>query len=483
MGITLFTSRVVLQVLGATDYGIYNVVGGLVVSVGIIKGILGTGAARFITIGIGKGDIDYAKKSFSACIDILVVMCVIFLILAETVGLWFLNTKLVIPADRLRVANWVFQLSVFTFIVNMLSGPYDALIKAYEKMSAFAYISIIDVVLKLLIAYALIVSPIDKLILYAVLMFLVNALLRYIYSLYCKFKIKEIRYKYYGDKKFYKTILSFTGWTFLGQMGGVVKDQGLNILLNMFFNPAVNASRAIAYQVNHAVKMFADNFYTAVRPQVTKYYAQKDWKNLYNLVFRSSKISFYLLLIIALPVVIEAPFIIKLWLGQEPEDVVLFVRFIVVITAFECMQNPLRTTAMATGRIALYEISITIVMFLNIPISYILLKHGAPAVSVFIVSMLLEIANFFIRVLLLKRLMDFPVLKYYFEIFVRSMLTTAVAVVIPIFVYVKLPVTYLSVLLIFLLSVGSTVMCILFLGLNKDERNTTIALVTKYFKQ
>ena len=312
MGITLFTSRVVLQVLGATDYGIYNVVGGLVVSVGIIKGILGTGAARFITIGIGKGDIDYAKKSFSACIDILVVMCVIFLILAETVGLWFLNTKLVIPADRLRVANWVFQLSVFTFIVNMLSGPYDALIKAYEKMSAFAYISIIDVVLKLLIAYALIVSPIDKLILYAVLMFLVNALLRYIYSLYCKFKIKEIRYKYYGDKKFYKTILSFTGWTFLGQMGGVVKDQGLNILLNMFFNPAVNASRAIAYQVNHAVKMFADNFYTAVRPQVTKYYAQKDWKNLYNLVFRSSKISFYLLLIIALPVVIEAPFIIKL---------------------------------------------------------------------------------------------------------------------------------------------------------------------------
>lgn len=483
LGITLFTSRVILKALGVEDYGIYNVVGGLVTAVGIIKGVVGTGGARFINIGLGRNDIEYARKSFSACLDIIILLCVIFIILAETFGLWFLNNMMTIPDNRIVAANWVFQFSILSFVATMVSGPYNSLIIAYERMSAFAYISVLEAFLKLIVAYLLFISMKDKLIFYSALMFGVTLIIRFAYSVYCKRRIKEIKYKFYGDKSFYKEMVSLTGWALLGQFGGLVKGQGLNILLNLFFNPAINASRGISYQINHAVKLFADNFYTAVRPQVTKYYAQSDWVNFYNLVFRSSKLSFYLILLVSLPIIIEAPTVIQLWLGQEPECSVEFVRFIIVISAVESMENPLRTTAMATGRVALYEIVITIVLLANIPISYILLKKGFQAITVFQVSLCLAIFNFFTRILLIKRLIDFPITRYICDVFLRSTLVGILALTFLAFVHSNIEHVILRLLIVTLLSFITTGILIFAVGLNVEERKLLKNLINKKLKR
>ena len=470
MAISLYTSRVVLQVLGVEDFGIYNVVGGIVSMMGVINGAMSVSTQRFLTFELGKGDSVRLKQVFSMCVTIYLLLAILLLVLAETVGLWFLNNKLIIPADRITAANWVYQFSIFSTVFSLLANPYNAVIISHEKMGIYAYISIIDAILKLAIVYLLLIIPIDKLSTYGFLMLLIHVANSGFYWLYCHLKHSESHYRFYWETRLFKTLLSYTGWNLFGSTAALVKGQGLNILLNMFFSPAVNAARGIAYQVNSTVSHFFTNFYTAVRPQITKYYAQHDHENMFKLVFRSSKMSFFLILLISLPIIIEAPYVIQLWLGQRPDYVVPFMRLIIAITAVDAMANPLMTTAHATGKIALYQSLVGSMTILNIPISYLLLSYGSGPLVVFEISLMISVINLFLRLWIVKRLVDFPVADYIKQVFANCVFVAAISAVVPCLVYQYIEESFASFLLICILSLLSTVSTIYIVGLQPQER-------------
>ena len=483
MAVMLYTSRVVLEVLGVEDFGIYNVVGGVVAMMGVLNGAMAVSTQRYLTFELGKGDDVRLKQTFSMCLTIYVLFAFILLLLAETIGLWFLNTQLNIPPERMIAAKYVYQFSILSAIITLLCNPYNAVIIAHEKMDVYAYASIIEAGLKLVSAYILLWIPYDRLIVYGLAIMATSMIVMSIYYFYCVRNFEECRYTFYWEIGLFTQLLSYSGWNMFGSVSALVKGQGLNVLLNMFFNPSVNASRGIAYQVNGAVTQFFSNFYTAVRPQITKYYAQNDMENMFKLVFRSSKFSFYLILLISLPIIIETPYIIKLWLGQLPEYVVIFIRLIIVITAVDAMATPLMTTAHATGRIKLYQSVVGTLTILNIPISYVLLKYGGYSpVIVFVVSLCISIINLFVRLWIVWRLVKFPVKLYIQKIFFRSFFVASLASIIPIFVYSYMSISLFSFLLILILCVVSSLLSIYVLGLSRGEKNVLIQFVKKKIK-
>ena len=470
MAISLYTSRVILRVLGVEDFGIYNVVGGIVSMMGVINGAMSVSTQRYLTFELGRGDSLRLKQVFSVCVSIYMLLSLILFVLAETIGLWFLNTKLVIPPERLVAANWVYQFTILSTIISLLSNPYNAVIISHEKMGVYAYISILDVILKLAAVYALYVVPLDRLIVYGFFILLIHVIDRIIYGIYCQRRYAEAAYRFYWEKALFQKILSYTGWNLFGSAAALVKGQGLNILLNMFFNPSVNAARGIAYQVNSAVHQFFTNFYTAVRPQITKYYAQNDMENMFKLVFRSSKMSFFLILFISLPLIIEAPYVIQLWLGQMPEYVVPFMRLIIIITAVDAMANPLMTTAHATGNIALYQSVVGTMTILNIPISYVFLNLGFSPLVVFEVSLAISLINLFLRLWIVKRLVKFPVWEYIRKILLNCFLVTIVASILPLLLHHCIPSSFHIFVLVFVLTFVSTGGTIWLVGLTREER-------------
>ena len=484
MAISLYTSRVVLKILGVEDFGIYNVVGGLVSMMGVINGAMSVSTTRYLTFELGKGDMVRLKQTFRMCVNIYGLLALILLILSETIGLWFLNTQLVIPDDRMVAANWLFQFSILSAIFSLLTNPYNAVIISREKMSIYAYISLADAILKLGIVYLLLFIPFDKLIVYGFLLMLLIILNTSIYFIYCNRKYQESRYSFYWETSLFKQLLSYTGWNLFGSASSLVKGQGLNILLNMFFNPSVNAARGIAYQVNTTVSQFFTNFYTAVRPQITKYYAQQDFDNMFKLVFRSSKMAFFLILLISLPLIIEAPYVIQLWLGQLPEFVVPFMRLILVITAVDAMANPLMTTAHATGKIALYQSMIGIMTILNIPISYTLLYYGGDPLTVFYISLIIAILNLFIRLWIVKRLVDFPVWDYVRTVLLTCVLVCVISAVIPCVVYELLQDdNFVRFMIVCVLSVSSSLFAMYVVGLSAEERQIVMKYAKKIIKK
>lgn len=479
MAVTLFTSRVVLKTLGVVDFGIYNVVGGVVAMMGILNGAMSVSTQRYLTFELGKNDILKLKQVFSMCLTIFALLSLVILVLAETIGLWFLNTRMVIPDDRIVAANWVYQFSILSCIFSLLTNPYNATIIARERMNVYAYVGVLEVMLKFGVVYLLLIIPVDRLEMYGCLILLSQVIVSFSYIIYCVKHFPESRYYFYWDKSLFKELISYSGWNLFGSISGLVKSQGLNILLNLFFNPTVNAARGIAYQVNAAISQFFTNFYTAVRPQITKYYAQKDLENMFILVFRSSKMSYFLILLISLPIIIETPFIIDLWLGQLPDYVVSFVRLIVIITAVDAMASPLMTTAHATGKIAFYQFSVGSVTMLNIPISYFLLYTGGEPTIVFIVSLCLSVFNLFLRLWIVKRLVDFPVVRYIKDVIMISFIVTVVALLIPLICYLYLDDNVLNSIIICFLAVFSVLFSAYFIGLNHLEKNVLNELVKK----
>ena len=295
MAVSLFTSRVVLNTLGVEDFGIYSVVGGVVGMFVFINNSMSSATQRYITFALGKGDKNRLQTVFSTTLQIHSLIAVIIVLLGETVGLWFLYNKMQIPADRMDAALWVMQCSIVSMVVMIVSVPYNADVIAHEKMSAFAYISILEVVLKLAIVYLLLVFSYDKLILYAILILMIQILIRFCYSIYCNKHFEETKYKHVWDKKLFKEMTGFAGWSLFGNMAGVLFGQGLNMLLNVFFGPVVNAARAVAVQVQGAIQQFVANFQTALNPQITKTYAAGELNEMHRLMFRSARFSFYLL--------------------------------------------------------------------------------------------------------------------------------------------------------------------------------------------
>lgn len=481
MAVTLYTSRVILKVLGVEDFGIYNVVGGVVSMMGFLKGSMSAATTRFITYELGRGDDEQLHKTYCVSIMIYAFICLFFVIAAETIGLWFLNTQLVIPDERMTAANWIYQFTIASLVVEMMAQPYNAVIIAHERMSFFAYVSIVEVFLRLIVVYALLVVPSDHLATYGLLMLCVSVSIRLIYGIYCKRHFVECRFRLYRDGLLFRKLLSYSSWNLFGSLSTVVKGQGLNILLNMFFTPAVNAARGIAFQISNAISQFSQNFYTAVRPQITKYYAQGDLKNMFQLVFRSSRYSFYLNLLFTVPLLLETPYIIALWLGQVPDYVVEFSRLIIVISAIGAMEHPIMTATHATGRVALYQSVVGTMNILNIPISYVFLLLGFPPLTVFWVSLVISVICVFVRLAIIKYLIpQFPVVTYIYKVLVTCLLVTVVSFVIPALVhYYSRPNGLLSCTIVVILSLVSVLTTVSLLGMEKGERKYVLSIVKK----
>lgn len=435
MGIALYTSRVVLNTLGVEDYGIYNVVGGIVAMFGFINSSMSSATQRYITFGLGKGDKKRLSIVFCTALQIHVLIAGIVVLLGETIGMWFLYNKMQIPLERMNAAFWVLQCSIASAVIMVISVPYNADIIAHEKMSAFAYISILEAVLKLMIVYILVVFAVDKLILYAFLQLGVQVLIRFCYSIYCKKHFEETKYKHVWNNYLFKEMTSFAGWNIFGNLAGVFFGQGLNMLLNVFFGPVVNAARGVAVQVQAFVQQFVSNFQMALNPQITKTYAKGEIDDMQVLMYRSARFSFFLLFLLSLPVLFEANYILEIWLKTVPDYTVVFLRIMICTSLIYSLSNPLIVANQATGEVKKYQLVCGTILLLILPISYIALRLGCPAYSVFIVHFIMEALTQFARMIMLRPLIGVGLRDYFKHIYLKVAIVVAVAIVLPALVY------------------------------------------------
>lgn len=473
MLVSLYTSRVVLQALGVEDYGIYNVVGGFVAMFSMISSSLSSSVSRFLTFELGKGDTDGLKRVFSTSLSIQLVLAGIIVVLAETIGLWFLNTHMTIPANRLYAANWVFHASVLTFVINLLSVPFSASIVSHERMSAFAYIGILDVVLRLLIVLFIAYSGLDfdRLIVYALLLVGVVCIMQAIYWNYCTRHFQECQLKLSFDVDYWKEMSSFAGWNFIGCTAGLLKDQGVNILLNLFLGPIINAARGIANTVNNVLSSFAGNFMTALNPQITKSYAAGDYSYMFSLVERGSRFSYYILLLFALPMLFEADFVLTLRLKHYPAHTVNFVRLILLVTMCDILSNTLINLQISTGKIRNYQLAVGGMLLMNFPLSYICLKIGFQPESTLIVALIVAVACLFLRLLFLRKMVGLSMRRYLHKVCGNVLCVTLAAAVLPTLLYLQMADGVMRFLLMCVLTVLCSATAIYFIGCNRNERN------------
>ena len=412
MGVSFYMSRVVLQILGIEDLGIYNVVGGIVTMMSFMNNSLNITTQRFMNYEMGKGRLENLSKVFSMSFWSYMIIAVIVLLVCETIGLWFFYNYLNIPENRIDAAFWVYQFSVVSFIVNLLTVPYSSTIIAHERMGIYAYISIGDAILKLLLVFALNYINYDKLWLYGFMMLLATLFIWLCNWIYCRIQFEECRLRLMWDSSLFNKLLSFSGWNALGAVATSIDNQGVNILINMFFNPTLNGARAIAYQVRVAVNSFAANFLTAVRPQLFKSYAEGNLDYMYKLIYSSSKFSIYLLLIFILPLLFNTEYVLNLWLGEVTPAMVTFTQLVLIGIPVNTCFPVLANVSQATGKIKWYQIGASVV-FLMIPIStYMLYKLGFSVEWAFIMTFVWDIIGLVVRLLMLKKDMQFPVMIY-----------------------------------------------------------------------
>lgn len=470
MAVSLYTSRVVLNALGVEDFGIYNVVGGVVAMFSMLSGSLSSAITRFITYELGTGNQENLKKIFSSSVTIQIGLAVLIIVLAEAVGVWFLNVKMNIPDARMAAANWVFQFSILTFAINLVSVPYNATIIAHERMSAFAYISILEAIGKLAIAFLIVISPIDKLIFYAILMCAVALVIRFAYGIYCKKHFEECTYHFIFDKELLKRMFGFAGWNFIGATSAVLRDQGGNVVINLFCGPAANAARGIAFQVNTAISGFVTNFMTALNPQITKSYAAGDRKYMMTLIFQGARLSFYMLLLLSLPVLIDTHYILGLWLKIVPDHAVLFVQLVLVFAMSESISNPLITAMLATGHIRNYQLVVGGLQMMNLPVSYILLRMGMFPEVVIVVAIVISQCCLAARLLMLRGMIGLSVRKYMKKVYINVLVVTVIAAIFPFLLAISLDESFLNFILLCFVALICTGITIYYVGCDKTER-------------
>lgn len=475
MVVSLYTSRVTLAALGVEDYGIYNVVGGVVAMFSMLSGSLSAAISRFITFELGRGDKERLKTVFSTSVNIQIGLAIIIMVLAEIGGVWFLNCKMNIATERLLAANWVLQCSIITFMINLISVPYNAAIIAHERMSAFAYISILEAILKLLVVYLLYVTLYDRLIVYAVLLCLVAIALRLIYGIYCKRNFEECTYHFIYDKSILRSMTGFAGWNFIGVASGALRGQGVNIVINLFCGAAVNAARAISFQVNNAVNSFASNFMTAINPQITKSYASGNYGYMIQLIFQGARLSYYLLLFISLPLILEADTVLKLWLEEVPEHTTLFVQLILVFGMEEALSNPLITAMLATGDIKKYQLTVGGLQLMNFPVSYMLLKFGLfPEVTI-IAAIVIGQWCLATRLYMLRSMIGLSSIAFMKKVYLNIVSVSIVAMLPPLLLHiVMIEDRWLRFFAVLAVSVVSTLASIYYIGCSKSERDLVV---------
>ena len=470
MAVSLYTSRVVLNALGVEDFGIYNVVGGVVAMFSMLSGSLSAAITRFITYELGTGNQENLRKIFSSSVTIQIGFALLIILLAEAVGVWFLNVKMNIPDTRLVAANWVFQFSILTFAINLISVPYNASIIAHERMSAFAYISILEAIGKLTIAFLIVISPMDKLIFYAILMCTVALIVRFTYGAYCKRHFEECTYHFIFNKELLKRMFGFAGWNFIGATSAVLRDQGGNIVINLFCGPAVNAARGIAFQVNTAVYGFVSNFMTALNPQITKSYAAGDRDYMMTLIYQGARLSFYMLLLLSLPVLVNPHYILGLWLKIVPDHAVLFVQLVLIFAMSESISNPLITAMLATGKIRNYQLVVGGLQMMNLPVSYLLLRMGMFPEVVIVVAIAISQCCLAARLVMLRGMIGLSVRKYVKKVYINVLVVTVIAAILPFLLSMKLEESFLNFVLLCFVALICTGMTIYYIGCNKTER-------------
>ncbi len=480
MGVSLYTSRVVLDVLGVEDYGIYNVVGGVVAILGFISGPMIEATQRFLNFYMGKNDSEGLNNVFNACQVIHFVVAIIVCIVAETIGLWFVYKYLVIPPERLDAAVKVFHLSVISSVFLVMSFPYNAAIIAHEKMSVFAIFSIGDSVLKLLIVYLLKIAQFDHLIFYATMLAALQILVSLAYRLYCIINFEEVKLKIKRiPKNLYRQILSFSGWNFIGNIANQCLTQGTNVILNMFFGPAVNAAKGVAVQVQHAVQQLCGNFMMAVRPQIVKSYASGDYQYMHSLILMSSRISFYLVSLISLPVIFKSDWILSIWLKQVPEYASIFLKYTMLFALIQSLSNPLLSGCIATGNVKRIMAVIATFFIMVIPASYVALWLGMSPVSVFVIQLVMYVIAHIMRVEIVCRQISLSRRQYLFDVIKPIVIVSALSVLLIYFCAIIIPddgmynIMFLAISAVVILTLG------FFFGTKNEERKMIKSFVSK----
>lgn len=478
MLISLYTVRIVLNVLGIIDYGIFNVVGGVVIMFSFLSNSMATASQRFFAFDLGRNDTKQLKCTFSMTVIIYALIAIIILFFAETLGLWFLNNQMNIPNDRLIAANWVYQFSILSFLVTIMTIPFNAIIIARENMSTFAYVSIIEVILKLGVVYLLVLFSVDKLKLYSILVFTTTCISSIIYFTICKRKYEESSFKFYWNKALFKTLIGYSAWNLFGAVAGVISNQGINILLNVFFGPIVNTARGIAYQVNSSINQFVMGFTTAVNPQIIKYYAKGETKQMLSLVFKSSKYSYFLILMLSIPILLETHYILELWLKIVPDYVVFFTRLVIINALIDSSSYSLQTLAQATGRIKAYQSIVGGMMLLNLPISFFLLNLGFLPEVTFYVAIFVSIVCFFLRLFMLKSMVDFPIIIFFNKVIKIIILITTIACIAPLLIMFYMDESFIRFITIGLISSLNVLFSIYLIGLSKTEKKDLLDFLT-----
>lgn len=478
--LALYTSRKILEIIGVEDFGIYNVVGGVVVMLTFLNGSMGVATQRYLTIELGKNDMLAYNKIFSMACIIHIVMALLIFVAAETLGLWFLNAYLNIPSERMFAANCIYQASILVVLLGIVQTPYNASLMAHERMGVYAYVGMGESILRLLIVFLLLVISYDRLITYAFLLLGVQLISALIYRIYCIHHFEECKFHWIWDKTLFRSMLGFTGWNLFGTIAWILKDQGNNMLMNIFGGPLINAARGVSYQVSNAVQNLVNGFGTAVNPQLTKSYASEDKKGLHKLMFSSTRISFFLLLLIALPVMIEIPYLLHLWLVEVPAYTVLFTRIILLEALFNTLSGPLITSLLATGNIKWYQIIVGSIMLLNVPVSYLLLKLGFSIETPLIVSLVIIILSIGARLWFCKYLLSMKILAYLREVVKPVMIVLVLSPIFPLFVYETMECGFLRLIVTLIISVLSVSLCVYFLGMSKGEQSFLHAFVRNH---
>ena len=481
MLVTLYTSRVVLHALGAEDFGINNVVGGIVTMLSFLSNTMLHSAQRFFSIELGRENYEQLKKVFKVSITVYLLIGIASLILGETVGMWFLHRYMTIPPERMHAAEWVLHFAIISFCFSILVLPYKAAIMARENMSIMAYLSILEAAAKLGVVYLLVVSPVDKLISYAALTFMVHVIITGAYMLFARIKYEECRFGVSAERKLFKEVMSFTGWSFMGHFAMMIRSQGVNILLNIYCGPIVNAARALAFQVNNAVTNLYYNFFMAVKPQIIKYYSLDNREEMNKLVVRGSKICYFLVFVISLPLILETDFVLGLWLKEVPDYTAIFVKLVLVNTLIESLLAGLTTAIDATGDIKRYQSVLTAILLATFFISWIVLYRGGAPYVPMIVIILLTIVRLLVQMFFVQKQLSLRMSYFTKAVLVPMTLASLASSILPCFICRAMDGGWLRLAVVLLASGMGSMAFFWFIGVQVEERSALLNLFKRKF--
>ena len=475
----LFTSRIVLDVLGASDYGLNNIIGGVVVLFSFLNSALLSATQRFLNFHLGRQDYKQTNVVFCMSMNTYILLSIVVVVLGETIGLWFVNTQLNIPSERMYAAQWVYQFTLIQFVINLLRVPYNASIIAYERMNFYAYISLVEVIAKLLVVYLLYITTFDKLIFYSFLYTIVPLIVAFIYRTYCNRNFDTTKYKRIWDKVAFKEMFSFSGWSLFGSLANLAAQQGLNILINIFYGVTVNAAAGIANQVSTNVYGFISNFQTAFQPQIVKTYAAKEIERFQKLIFQTSKFSYFMVLVLVLPILFTIDGILEIWLKEVPEYTAIFCRLILVFLSIEAITAPLWMSVQATGKIRSYQILMACLIFMNFPMAYLVLKLGFPVYTVWIVRIIINLITMVARCIYMKQRLQFPISQYIRNVIIPILIVTIASLPVPLILYNQIDNFWLNMFVVGFATFFVAILAVYFMGMNTHEKELVRNMLLK----